>query len=88
MSRPYRELYSKRYKVRAFDSKTLNEELMWHKDEKHRYVKIIKSNGWSIQFENSLPTKLIEDLSYFIEAEEWHRLIKGRGELVIEIGEL
>ena len=58
-------------------------ELKWHRDDEDRTVVAIVESDWQIQLENKLPVSL--DVPVFIERGEWHRLIKGTGELKVKI---
>lgn len=85
---PYLDNRNENYIVREFPCSIEDEDLVWHRDEKDRLIKVIRGSGWSIQFENSLPVPLIENVSYWIEKDEWHRLIKGENSLLIKILEM
>lgn len=71
--------------IRIFDENIPQEELVWHKDRNDRLVKVIKNENWKLQLDNQLP-KLIET-NDFIPKETYHRLIKGKSELIVEITE-
>ena len=58
-------------------------ELKWHRDDEDRTVVAIDKSDWKIQLENRLPVSL--EVPIFIERGEWHRLIKGSGELKVKI---
>ena len=58
-------------------------ELKWHRDDEDRTVVAVDNSDWQIQLENKLPASL--DVPIFIERGEWHRLIKGNGELKVKI---
>lgn len=75
-------------KTRLFKENTNSEELKWHFDERDRNVKVVKSNGWKVQFDNQLPITLKEGNSLFIPKGVYHRVIKGNGELIVKIKEL
>lgn len=62
-------------------------EFTWHRDRSNRSVEVIKSQGWQMQFDNSLPRLLNEGDLVFIKKEEFHRIIKGNGDLVVRITE-
>jgi hypothetical protein len=87
MSKPYKEIQiSENKKLRFFHSDTLNEsELEWHRDREDRLVEIIEANGWSFQYDNELPFSLQEGDKLFIPKNHFHRVIKGNGDLVVEI---
>ena len=89
MSKPYKEIQiSENKKLRFFHSDTLNEsELVWHRDHNNRLVEVIEANGWSFQYDNELPIQLQEGDKLFIPKEHFHRVIKGNGDLVVEITE-
>lgn len=86
--RPYEEKKNGTIITRKFSSSVRNEELTWHRDAKDRYVTVIRGVGWQLQHENLLPVPMLEGLSYWIEKDEWHRLIKGNSSLVLKIEEL
>jgi hypothetical protein len=58
-------------------------ELMWHRDDEDRLIEAVSETDWYIQLENELP-KLFSG-QIFIPRHEWHRLIKGTGELLVKI---
>jgi len=60
-------------------------ELKWHWDEESRFVKIIDGIGWRIQIDNHLPIDLVPGEMFFIQKGAWHRIIKGKTKLVVEI---
>ena len=69
--------------IRTFDESIDPIELMWHRDDEDREIEAVSETDWYIQLENELPKKFTERI--FIPRHEWHRLIKGSGELVIKI---
>ena len=85
--KPYKEIQKENFINRTFDENVLEEELIWHRDRKNRYIKVVESNGWKFQYDNELPIELREGTTYFIEAMQYHRVIKGKGKLEIEIRE-
>lgn len=70
---------------REFKEEVDSSELKWHMDQEDRQVKIIKSKNWKLQLDNQLPIYLEEGKTYFIEKFLFHRVIKGKGDLVVEI---
>ena len=72
---------------RIFREHTNEDELVWHRDRKNRTVKIIECDGWKFQQDNKLPIELHQGDTLHIKAEEYHRIIKGKGSLVVEITE-
>jgi hypothetical protein len=74
-------------KTRLFKESTDNHELKWHFDQKDRKVKVVKSNGWELQMDNQLPISLTEGNIITIPKGMYHRVIKGKGDLIVKIKE-
>ena len=88
MVKPYTDCFtSSNSRTRIFDGNTNSEELVWHQDAKTRRITVLEGIGWKLQLDNQLPVDLLPDCVYIIPAELHHRVIKGSGELVIEIVE-
>ena len=85
--KPYNEVLENDYIIREFSSDINELELIWHRDKKTRKVTILQGEGWKIQMDNSLPETLEEGREYHIPKMEYHRLIKGTGNLLIQIKE-
>lgn len=86
---PFFETYNKDLDIikRTFEPNVQTEELVWHKDKKDRIVKVIENDGWQLQYDNELPTELKVGSNYYLKKETYHRVLKGKGKLVIEIKE-
>lgn len=69
--------------VRQFSQNLGPIELKWHRDNETREIISEKSTDWMIQLDNALPTSLNNTVT--IRKHEWHRLIKGSGELTLKI---
>jgi len=82
---PYQEIQQGEITVRTFKKNVQDDELVWHRDKEDREVKVIKGNGWKFQREDCLPILLREGDVVQIKKEEWHRIIKGRTDLIVEI---
>lgn len=85
--KPYNEVLENDYIIREFSGDVNESELVWHRDKKTRKVTILQGEGWKIQMDNSLPETLEEGREYHIPKMEYHRLIKGTGNLLIQIKE-
>lgn len=72
---------------RTFSPDVESEELKWHQDLMDRKVTILESGGWSFQMDNSMPNKLSNAEQILIPKFAWHRVIKGDGDLIVEIEE-
>lgn len=73
--------------IRVFSHDVLTEELVWHRDEKGRYIEILEGTGWEIQYENGLPKKLHKGDRFFIPAKTFHRIKRGMTDLKIKVEE-
>lgn len=83
-TKPYIDIVSENLVIRSFSQDINPIELMWHRDLKNRRVRMIEGSDWKIQMENELP-KHLNNIE--IPKLTWHRIIKGSGDLVIEIKE-
>ena len=59
---------------------------MWHRDDEDRLVEIVGETDWKLQLDNQLPTSMNQPI--FIPRHEWHRVIKGTGNLTLKIHKL
>lgn len=69
--------------IRVFSQDTDSGEFMWHRDMEDRIIESIEPTDWKIQMDNELP-KSIEG-KVFIPMGVYHRLIKGTGDLKINL---
>lgn len=72
---------------RNISASSAAKELTWHRDTNDRQIKVIMSEGWSLQMDNNLPSPIRAGDIININAREWHRVIPGKGDLVITIKE-
>lgn len=84
-NKPYFETRLDNTIYRRFEGTVEETDLVWHRDHNDRQIIVKESQGWQIQLDNELPQDLVEGNTYFIEKEQYHRLIKGQGDLIIEI---
>jgi len=77
------EWISENESIRLFNQDTFNEELKWHFDDEDRIIEAIEETDWKLQFDNQLPIELKGPIK--IKKGEYHRLIKGSGDLKISI---
>lgn len=87
METPYKQNINDTIIERVFTENTDSNEFVWHKDKRDREVKVIQSNGWKFQMDNELPKELQNNDILFIPKEVYHRVIKGNGNLKIQIKE-
>lgn len=84
---PYTEEVEGNTRTRVLQENVELHELVWHRDRNDRLVEVIQSNGWMFQYDNGLPFKMIKGDIIKIPKESYHRVIKGKGDLVIKINE-
>ncbi len=83
---PFKEIrISNDIRIRKFMQSSKDDEFVWHRDEEDRTIACRYPTNWMIQLEDGLPKKIGED-PIFIPAKTWHRLIKGTGDLEVQIG--
>ena len=87
IGKPYTQVVEDDYIMREFSGEVDASELIWHRDKKTRKVTVIQGEGWKLQMDNSLPETLEEGREYHIPKMEYHRLIKGKGNLLLQIQE-
>jgi quercetin dioxygenase-like cupin family protein len=85
--KPYKEVLNNNSRVREFKVNTPNKELVWHRDEKDRYVTVLEGEGWHFQLDNELPLELQKKDVIFIPKQKYHRVLKGKTDLLIKIEE-
>ena len=71
--------------LREFSADVDEMELIWHRDKENRHIKVLEGNGWKFQFDEELPIEMTEGLSISIFKGRIHRVIKGHGQLKIEL---
>ena len=71
--------------IRSFSSEVNKEDLVWHKDQEDRKITIKESNGWKIQYDNQLPIEMKPGQIFYIKSYEYHRVLKGNGNLIVKI---
>ena len=82
--KPYKDLeITDQYILREFSDSVDPIELLWHRDNEDRTIEIVGETDWAIQLDNKLPTSLNNRI--FIARHEWHRVIKGTGNLLLKI---
>ena len=79
--KPYRDVVI----IRIFSSNVLSEELVWHRDKEDRKITVLEGEGWQFQFNGELPFELKEKMIFKIPEGMYHRLIKGKTDLVLKI---
>ena len=81
---PYFEyIINKNEVIRVFENDDLGTEELWHRDLEDRTIEAIGETDWKVQLDNELPTSLNRPI--FIERHQWHRVIKGNGNLKLKI---
>lgn len=88
MNLPFQQIKDGNKLIRTFEPDIDSDELVWHRDKKDRIVRIIENEGWKFQKEDELPIDLEKNQKLFIKKEDWHRVLKGDGKLIVEIEEI
>lgn len=84
--RPYIETYNEGWYERVFKADVDSGELRWHRDREDRIIEPVEPTDWFFQIDGELPIKIEGQI--FIPMGEWHRTIKGTGDLKIRIKKL
>lgn len=84
-SLPFNEKIKGIYNYRTFSSELAENELKWHFDLEDRIVVCEHETDWLIQMDNKLPVKIEKNIEYFIQEGEYHRIIKGTGDLIVKV---
>jgi hypothetical protein len=82
---PFNETLSNKKRIRIFNENVDDDELKWHRDRENRMVKVIQSNGWELQMDDELPKLMNNGDTFIIPEGVYHRIIKGVGDLKVEI---
>lgn len=84
MRKPYEENSSENGSIlRAFSPDVKSDELKWHRDDEDRLIELLEPTDWLFQLDNHLPVEFPK--SFLIERGIWHRVIKGKKNLVVKI---
>jgi hypothetical protein len=84
ISKGFDKQFNAPYVIRYFTQETTQEELEWHQDKEDRLIfHWSGSKDWLFQYDDALPVSI--DSPIFIERNDWHRLIKGTGDLFLKI---
>jgi hypothetical protein len=87
MSLPFKETkLSDNTFIREFKQDTDSGEFVWHRDRESRIIEPINETDWLIQLDDELPKKI--EGKVFIPMGAYHRLIKGTGDLKINLTKL
>lgn len=88
MDFPFKEELKNGFHIRTFSSQINETELKWHFDMEDRLVICENDTDWMFQIDNQLPIKIKKDNPIFIPEGEYHRIIKGTGDLTIKVKKL
>lgn len=88
MTLPFSEKIKDGFNIRTFSSDIDENELKWHWDEQDRLVICEQETDWMLQMDNCLPITIEKNKTYFIPEGEFHRIIKGSGDLTLKVKKL
>ncbi len=83
--KPYCDFESTECTMRVYVEDVEEDKLIWHKDPKHVYFKVIGGRDWKIMLENFPPMELEIGKSYYIPRENMHKMVKGKNNLILEL---
>ena len=67
--------------LRVFCDDSHEDEFQWHWDEQERIVYPLHETDWLFQYDNYLPQTFEAGNGLKIQKGQWHRIIKGKGDL-------
>ena len=83
---PFTEIEGNGVRIRTFSVDSDPEEMIWHRDDEDRTVKVLEGDGWYFQRDDELPMKLSVGDVVEIPRRCWHRVImREKTRLVVEI---
>lgn len=85
---PFKEKSKGNISVRTFSNSVNETELKWHWDNENRIVVCEHETDWQLQMDNQLPVTIAKNKKYFIPEGEYHRIIKGSGDLTVKVTKL
>lgn len=85
MELPFKEELIEGFHIRMFSSDLSEMELKWHFDEQDRIVICENETDWMFQMDNQLPIRIGKNTPIFIPEGEYHRIIKGTGDLTLKV---
>lgn len=85
---PFTETKQGNIYERRFSENVNESELKWHFDNEDRLIICEHNTNWMFQMDNELPVKIEKNKSIFIPEGEYHRIIKGDGDLILKINKI
>lgn len=85
---PFSEHLSMGFHIRTFSSNINEMELKWHFDQEDRIVVCEQKTDWMFQMDNELPYTIKQNTPIFIPEGQYHRVIKGNGDLTLKVKKL
>ena len=85
-TKPFTQQEKDGYVMRTFDPLAPDHLYKWHRDaEKRKITPMFNTTDWKFQYDNKIPENLRVGKTLMIEEGEWHRLIKGKDNLILKI---
>tara|TARA_A100001011_G_C14314669_1_gene847347 strand:- start:1366 stop:1629 length:264 start_codon:yes stop_codon:yes gene_type:complete len=79
--------YTDKDNIRHFSIEEPEEYFVWHRDTENRKITVLEGKDWKFQYDNQLPINIDKGDIIHVNKYEYHRIIKGSSDLVIEIEE-
>ena len=82
---PYEDLTEGKEVIREFSADTDPMSLIWHEDQEDRIIEVLEGNEWKFQFDEDIPFEMVNGNKFEVPKGFLHRVIKGKGNLLIRI---
>lgn len=83
----YTQVIEDDYIIIEFDKDAPSTKLGWHKDKNDKIIEVLEGEGWKFQYDNEIPFDLKVGDKFYTKLDEYHRIIKGKTNLVLQIRE-
>ncbi len=71
-------------RIRFFSKNVDEMDLVWHRDHEDRRFMVLRGTAWKLQKDNEEPVIMEHGVVYEIKEMEYHRIIKGYGNLIVK----
>jgi hypothetical protein len=88
MNKPYDDVViEENHFIRTIDNTADNSEMVWHRDRADRKVIALEGDEWYLQMDNEMPQLIELNKPIHIKKGVYHRVIRGKQKLKLEIWE-
>lgn len=83
---PFTEVKKNGKRIRIFSQDVDSDDLIWHRDDEERVIRVLEASNWYFQREDELPFEIRPGDEIIVPRHQWHRVIRrGSDRLVVEI---